>query len=68
MQSHQYCQQKSRGNQLRNQAKLNTFGRKSENRDSQKRALWKFDITRQAQGWFSSRTTSTCFILCSKFV
>ena len=46
MQPHQYCQQESRGNQLRNQAKLNTFGRRSENRDSQKRALWKFDITR----------------------
>jgi len=43
MQSHQYCQQESRGNQLRNQAKPYTFGR-SENRDSQKRALWKFDI------------------------
>jgi len=68
MQSHQYCQQKSRGNQIRNQAKLNTFGRRSENRDSQKRALWNFDIIRQAQGRFSSRSTSTCFILCSKFV
>jgi len=60
MKLHQYFQQESRSNQLRNQATLNTFGRKLEKRDSQKRALWKFDITRQAQGWFSSRTTSTC--------
>jgi len=60
MKLHQHFQQESHSNQSRNQAKVNTFGRKSENRDSQKRALWKFDITRQAQGRFSSRTTSTC--------
>jgi len=59
MQSHQCCQQKSRGNQITNQAKLNTCDRCSENHYSQKRALLKFDIIRQAQGRSSSRTTST---------
>jgi len=39
MKLHQYFQQESRSNQLRNQATLNTFGRKLEKRDSQKRAL-----------------------------
>jgi len=39
MQSHQHCQQESRGNQLMNQAKLNTFDRNSENYYSQKHVL-----------------------------
>jgi len=60
MKLHQYFQQESRSNQLRNQAKLNTFGTKSENHDSPKHALWKFDITKHSQGWFNSRKTSTC--------